>query len=274
MVFGAVMTKRQAIGHGSLGNRLGAFGPEIVAPLLRAIGDAPAENTFMKELDRALAPAVFAAVKEGLGKAVETPEQELRRLAASVPGPKVRIYRLRRGEDEPAADSVARIGGTPRGVVTAPVDRKEPMTHILTLDLAQLPELAASHPGARSLSLYLPDPDTAERHRHGTLVWTTEAELGRAPGSIEDAVTLLVEAFDVPEQIFGGRDLEGAAKRVRRIVYGSAGFVGGGPLWLQDGDPGVDPSFLFQFDESLAYINLGDSGVMYVFDGDIDWQCH
>jgi hypothetical protein len=61
---------------------------------------------------------------------------------------------------------------------------------------------------------------------------------------------------------------------VRRIVYGSAGFVGGGPLWLQDGDPGVDPSFLFQFDESLASINLGDSGVMYVFEGGIDWQCH
>lgn len=274
MVFEAVMAKRQAIGHGSLGARLGAFGPEIVAPLLRAIGDAPAENTFMKELERALAPAVFAAVKEGLGKAVETPEQELRRLAASVPGPKVRIYRLRRGEDEPTADSVARIGGTPRGIVTPPVDRKEPMTHVLTLDLAQLPELAARHAGARSLSLYLPDPDTGERHRHGALVWTTEEALGRAPGSIEGAVTLLVDAFDVPEQIFGGGDLEGAAKRVRRIVYGSAGFVGGGPLWLQDGDPGVDPSFLFQFDESLAHINLGDSGVMYVFDGDIDWQCH
>ncbi|MFZ6177855.1 hypothetical protein [Nannocystis pusilla] len=274
MVFGAVMAKPQAIGHGSLGHRLGALGPEIVAPLLRAIGDAPAENTFMKELERALAPAVFAAVKEGLGKAIETPEQELRRLAASVPGAKVRIYRLRRGEDEPAADSVARIGGTPRGIVTPPVDRKEPMTHVLTLDLAQLPELAAKHPGARALSLYLPDPDTGERHRHGTLVWTSEEELSRAPGSIEDAAALLVEAFDVPEQIFGGGELEGAAKRVRRIVYGSAGFVGGGPLWLQDGDPGVDPSFLFQFDESLAHINLGDSGVMYVFDGDIDWQCH
>ncbi|PCC75236.1 hypothetical protein SAMN02745121_04041 [Nannocystis exedens] len=274
MVLGAVMAKPQAIGHGSLGGRLQAFGPELVAPLLRAIGDAPAENTFMKELERALAPAVFAAIKEGLGKAVETPEQELRRLAASVPGPKVRIYRLRRGEDEPAADAVARIGGTPRGVATPPVDRKEAMTHILTLDLAQLPELAARRPGVRSLSLYLPDPDTGERHRHGALVWTREEELGRAPGSTEDAATLLVEVFDVPAQIFAGGELTGAAKRVRRIVYGSPGYVGGGPLWLQDGDPGVDPDFLFQFDESLAHINLGDSGVMYVFAGDIDWQCH
>ena len=42
----------------------------------------------------------------------------------------------------------------------------------------------------------------------------------------------------------------------------------------KDGPAGIDPSFLFQFDESLAYINLGDCGVMYVFDGDITWQCH
>ncbi|WAS99397.1 hypothetical protein [Nannocystis punicea] len=274
MVFQAVMTKRQAIGRGSLGERLGKFGPELVAPLLRAIGDAPAENTFMKELERALALEVFAAVKEGLGKAVETPEQELRRLAASVPGPKLRIYRLYRGEDEPAADAVARIGGTPRGVVTAPVDREEPMTHIITLDLAQLPELAARHPGSRSVSLYLPDPDTGERHGHGELVWTSEAELARAPGSTEDAVTLRVEPFDVPVQIFEGEELEGAAKRVRGIVYASAGYANGGALWLQDGPPGVEPSFIFQFDESLCHINLGDSGVMYVFDGDIEWQCH
>jgi len=275
MVFEAVMAKRQAISNGSLGEQLRNFGPEIVAPLLRAIGDAPAENQFMKELERALSSEVFEAVKAGLGKAIETPEQELRRLAASVPGPKLRIYRLRRGEDEPDAGSVARIGGEPRGVVTPPLDRKEPMEHILTFDLAQLPELAARHPGKRSLSLYLPDPKTGERHRHGELVWTSEEELSRAPGSTEDAATLRVEAFDVPAVIFDdGRDLEGAAKRVRQIVYSSNGYVGGGPLWLQDGDPGPDPAFLFQFDESLCYINLGDSGIMYVFEGDIDWQCH
>ncbi|MBZ5710402.1 hypothetical protein [Nannocystis pusilla] len=276
MVFQAVMARRQAIGSGSLSGELRKFGREIVAPILRAFGDAPAENTLMKELERALAPEVFAAVKAGLGKAVETPEQELRRLAAEVPGPKVRIYRLRRGEGEPGAETVARIGGTPRGVVAPPVDREEPMEHVITLDLAQLPELAARYPGARSVSLYLPDPQTGERHSRGELVWTAEADLDEAPGSTKGAATLRVEAFDVPEVIFdeGGADLEGAAKRVRGFVYSSHGYVGGGPLWLQDGAPGVDPDFLFQFDEGLCYINLGDAGVMYVFDGYIDWQCH
>lgn len=268
------VARQQKLGSGGLGDRLRKFGPEIVTPLLQAIGDAPATNTLIKDLDRSLDYLVFTAVKEGLGKAIETPEQELRRLAASVPGETIRIYRLRRGQGEPSADAVARIGGAPRGVVTPPVDRKEPMTHVITLDLAQLPELAARRPGARSLSLYLPDPDTGERHRHGALVWTSEAELGGAPGSTADARPLVVEAFDVPAQIFGGEELAGPAKRVRGIVYGSPGYVGGGPLWLQDGEPGVDPRFVFQFDESLCGINLGDSGVMYVFEGDIDWQCH
>ena len=48
----------------------------------------------------------------------------------------------------------------------------------------------------------------------------------------------------------------------------------GGPLWLQEGDEGVDPGFVMQFDEGLCSINLGDMGVMYVFDSGITWQCH
>lgn len=273
-ILAGVLARRQTITSGALGDRLRNFGEELAAPLVRALGDGPVENTLMKELERALAPAVFAAVKARLGQAIETPEQELRRLAASVPGPKVRIYRLARGEGEPAPGSVARIGGAPRGVSTPPVDRDEPMTHVITLDLAQLPELAARRPGVRGLSLYLPDPDTGDRHRHGALVWTREDELAGAPGSTAGARSVVVEAFDVPAAIFEGGELEGAAKRVRAIVYSSHGYAGGGPLWLQDGPAGEDPSFLFQFDEGLCHINLGDMGVMYVFEHEIDWQCH
>lgn len=275
MVFESLMARRQTISSGKLGERLRKFGPEIVAPLLRAIGDAPAENTFIKELERALGSEVFAAVKAGLGKAIETPEQELRRLAASVTGPTVRVYRLVRGTGAPKPETVARIGGTPRGVVAPPQDRGEPMEHIITLDLAELPELARRHPGVRSVSLYLPDPETGSRHELGTLVWTREEELGRAEGSTAGARSVRVEAFDVPRAIFEGGELEDeAAKRVRKIMYSSHGYVGGGPMWLQDGTPGIDPSFLFQFDEGLCPINLGDMGVMYVYENDVTWQCH
>ena len=47
----------------------------------------------------------------------------------------------------------------------------------------------------------------------------------------------------------------------------------GFPIWLQ-GDEDSGGEFLFQFDEALAYTNLGDSGVMYVFDDTAFWQCH
>lgn len=278
-VLRALVARRKSLESGGLGERLRKLGLAPVEPLLRAIGDAPAENTFMREFERALDPAAFAALKAGLGRAIETPEQELRRLAASVPGPKIRIYRLRRGEGTVAADSVARIGGRPRGIpaTAAPKLGGEPMEHILTLDLAQLPELAARHPGRRSLSLFLPEPSSGERHEDGELVWLAEEDLSREPGSTEDARPLVIEAYDVPAAIFEverGSDLEPTAERVRSIVYQSNGYALGGPLWLQDGPTGVDPSFVLQFDEGLCSINLGDMGVMYVFDGHITWQCH
>ena len=272
-VFTAVLARHRTITAGTLGDRLRALGTRVVAPLLRAFGATPAESTLMRELERALAPAAFEQVKAGLDRPIETAEQEFRRLADALPGPKVRVYRLRRGNSPPAADAVARIFGQPRGVVSPPEHAGEPMQHVITLDLAQVPELAARHPGIRSLSLYLPDLEDAEEHEAGTIVLTHEDELGRAAGSIDGAAALLVEGFEVPEALFE-RHAEGELRRVRQLLHAWSGHVRGGPLWLQEGDEGVDPGFVMQFDEGLCSINLGDMGVMYVFDSGITWQCH
>lgn len=271
--FAGLFARRSTITPGSLGEGLRKIGVAIVGPLRRAFATTPTESTLMRELERALDPAAFAAFKAGLGRPIETKEQELRRLAAALPGPKVRVYRLARGDAAPAADAVARIGGQPRGVAEAPRRGSEAMRHVLTLDLAALPELARRYPGMRSLSLYLPDPDDAELHEAGELVWTREEDLGRAPGSTAEARALVALAFDVPAAIFA-EEVEGEAKQVRRLLYSSSGHALGGPLWLQDGLAGVDPEFVCQFDESLCSINLGDMGVMYVFAGSITWQCH
>ncbi len=269
----AVLARHRTITAGTLGDRLRALGTRVVAPLLRAFGETPAESTLMRELERALAPAAFEMVKAGLDRPIETSEQEFRRLADALPGPKIRVYRLRRGDSPPAADAVARIFGQPRGVVSPPRHAGEPMQHVITLDLAQVPELAARHPGIRSLSLYVPDPDDAEEHEEGTIVLTHEDELGRAAGAIEGATALLVEGFEVPEALFE-RHAEGDLRRVRQLLHAWSGHVRGGPLWLQEGDEGVDPGFVMQFDEGLCRINLGDMGVMYVFDSGVTWQCH
>ncbi len=127
-MFAALVAGRASVTSGALGDRLRRLGALVVDPLLRAFGDAPAENSFMRELERALYPAAFDAFSARLGKAIETPAEELRRLAASVSGPKIRIYLLSREDEEPAADSVARIGGAPRGVTSeaVPSRRGEP----------------------------------------------------------------------------------------------------------------------------------------------------
>lgn len=272
-VLAKLVEARAAVRSGDLGTEVRALGTRVVAPLRAAFGDARAENTFMRELERALAPEAYAAFVEALARPIETKEEELRRLAESLPGPKVRIYRLTRLERAPAPEEIARVGGAPRGVVEPPAFRGAPMTHVLTLDLSAMPELAVD--GARSVSLYLPDPDRAQHHERGALVWLREDELDRAPGSIDGAHAIGVEAFDVPVAIFDyGDDDSETLRHLRSLVYGSPGYAGGGPLWLQDGPEGEDPTFLFQFDESLAPINLGDAGVMYVFHRRITWQCH
>lgn len=272
--FAALLRRSAKISSGSLGERLRALGSRVVGPLRRAFGDTAAQSTLMRELERALDPGAFAEFTATLGRPIETREQELRRLCEGLPGPKVRIYRLKRAERAPTADEVGRIGGAPRGLRPADVPLRggEAMVHVLTLDLARMPELAG-YRAARSVSLFLPDPEDAEEHEGGELVWCGEAELGDAPGSVDDAAAIEVDALDVPTAIFSP-GCEGDAARVRKLVYGSHGHAHGGPLWLQDGPEGVDPNFLFQFDEGLASINLGDCGVMYVFFDDISWQCH
>jgi hypothetical protein len=126
---------------------------------------------------------------------------------------------------------------------------------------------------SRSVSLYLPDPGNAQHHEQGELVWRSEAELAAAPGSVKGAAAIDIEAFDVPTAIFAA-DCPEALKRIRQKVYSANGYALGGPLWLQDGVEGVDDDFMFQFDSSLCYINLGDCGIMYVIGGEITWQCH
>jgi hypothetical protein len=271
--FAACVAAPKSIKHGSFGDDLRKIGAELVAPIRRAIGDTDLPGTFMRELERALGPDPYKTLSDALNRKVETPLEELRRLAGDLPGPKVRIYLLRRGEGAPASTSVARIGGAAIGVAEGdlPRFRDQPMEHILTLDVRATPELASAGVGA--LALFLPDAEFGEHHDAGAVVAIPADALDGAEASTKEAAVLEVEPLEVPAAIFGP-GLDEDHRRVRSLVYGSSGYARGGPLWLQDGPSGIDPSFLFQFDESLASINLGDCGVMYVYDDYITWQCH
>ncbi|MEZ4384039.1 MAG: hypothetical protein R3A79_22085 [Nannocystaceae bacterium] len=273
-VFAACVAAPKTIKHGSFGDDLRGFADELVAPIQRAIGDVDLPGTFMREVERALGPAAYKRLSDALDRKVETPLEELRRLAGALPGPKVTIFLLRRGASAPAATSVSRIGGAAIGVAAADVPRfrDEAMEHVLTLDARATPGLAGPEVGA--LALFLPDPDSGAHHRSGALVAVPAAALDGAEADASQSYALEIERVEVPAKIFAPGKPDDDHRRLRSLVYTSPGYAGGGPLWLQDGPPGVDPSFRLQFDEALASLNLGDCGVMYVYDDYITWQCH
>lgn len=64
-----------------------------------------------------------------------------------------------------------------------------------------------------------------------------------------------------------------ALRNIRRAIYNLPGHVIGKPIWLQEADRGNE-DFILQFSESLAPVNLGDSGIMYVFRDGGHWQCY
>ena len=83
-------------------------------------------------------------------------------------------------------------------------------------------------------------------------------------------------AVEVPRKVFAishGDGEDPALHELRGLVYQARGRVLGSPIWLQD-DAHPGSAFHLQFDEGFASVNLGDCGVMYVFDDTAFWQCH
>lgn len=153
------------------------------------------------------------------------------------------------------------------------------MTHIVTLATAEVPTLAEAYPDAAAVALYVFEPRSNEAFepfaRDAAVVALSWEELAGPPAAStrEDlpprAVT--VEHLAVPAAAFG--DSEGAAlEAVRAAIFAAPGRAGGAPIWVQA--PQHTGTFLFQFDEQLADLNLGDAGVMYVFVDTAFWQGH
>lgn len=80
------------------------------------------------------------------------------------------------------------------------------------------------------------------------------------------------KALMVPTDIFGWEAPNEALKAIRQQLFNCA-YLGGQPLWLQSDEHHAP--FIGQFDEQLAPdLNLGDSGVMYLFEDTAFWQCY
>lgn len=164
-------------------------------------------------------------------------------------------------------------GNGPVALNAVPRQGKSPMDHVMTIDLADVPEWRERWPEAAAISVFVHDV----MHHDGDfskarIVWISEASL-----TPDDAtsVPVVVPPVSVAERWFAepgeGRDA------IARL----GGHALGGPLWIQhDQTPKKRKKaagFLFQVNPSLAgaHLNLGDEGSLYVFDdGSVVFQCH
>jgi uncharacterized protein YwqG len=186
---------------------------------------------------------------------------------------------------EPAATTVARIGGVPIGItpMTWPRLNGLPMAHLLTIDLDDMPKLKTDTlANARAVALFISDRidnGAYEPHTPETVLIAlsqddidqgepseTLRESDQASGYRLTPVKVPESIFDEPEEY----DEENPLEQLRNAVF-SASYAAGKPIWLQSDE--YDGHFLLQFDEAFIDMNLGDAGVMYVFADTAFWQC-
>lgn len=197
----------------------------------------------------------------------------------------VKIYILEKSVEKPAAD-LKRIGGKPLGFTAENYPRFDgkAMQHLITLDLAAMPELATGAlEGKTALALFVSDRASNNAHDPASgeakvVLLSREdlknGELEEIPDEAEDAseneaASYKISAVDVPAAVFSGWEADEKLEALYEAIHNSA-YAGGEPTFIQSEE--FDGQFVFQFDEQLIKTQLGDSGVMYVFADAAFWE--
>lgn len=210
----------------------------------------------------------------------------------------MRVYVLQvdREEYQAKPGTLARSGGKAPGMTDAdiPKDKSgEPLTHLFTLDLDEIPELQETYPGARALAAFCPEPNSGDRSEELMLVPITREAAAALPYQARDAEgdeddddndevdedagrPIAILPLDVPIGVFHRSGDEGDLKEIKKMIFNAAGHVLGEPFWIQsdDEDDGGGGDFIMQINEGLCSINLGDSGSLYVFESGTVFQCY
>lgn len=271
------------------------LGERALDALCNNIGLSQGDGRFIESLKNQLSYVMGQRIDEAIKKAgvvVETPKDALIRMANAVPGEKTRVYVLqveREGYDHKPG-TLARSGGRAPGIADKdiPKDKSgEPLTHLFTLDLDEIPELRAKYSGARVLAAFCPEPNSGERTDEFELVPVSREAVAALPhdgagadsendddDDSEDAGRpIAIVPLDVSLDVFNRASSDGTAKEIRKMIFNASGHVLGIPFWIQDDDEGGD-DFIMQVNESLCNINLGDSGSLYVFGWGTVFQCY
>ena len=232
-------------------------------------------------------PAVRAKpIMDGAPKEIAA----LRKLAAKAhdgAAPTERTYILTAAKGKPG---VMRAGGPPIGVTekTRPKYRDAFMHHLITLDLDVMPELREHRPlaRARAVALFISDAMDNDAFDEGTketavVVLTAKhiegGEWSGPPVGDPEPSALAAWPVDVPTRVFtfdryadGVEDDDPMAELHDELM---SACRAGGKVIHWSGDEAHD-SWLFQFNEDLVKVNLGDAGTMYVFTDRAYWSGH
>lgn len=272
------------------------LGDPALDALLNNIGLSQGDGRFIESLKNQFSYAVCQRIDEAIKKAgvvVETPKEALIRMANTAPGAKMRIYVLQVERDgyDHKPGTLARSGGKAPGITdeNIPKDKSgEPLTHLFTLDLDEIPELKEKHPGARVLAAFCPEPNSGDRTDEFELVPVSAEAVAALPytgsggdsendddddDSDETGRPIAIVPLDVPLNVFNRSEADGVAKEIRKMIFNASGHVFGEAFWIQD-DEGDGDDFIMQVNESLCDINLGDSGSLYVFGWGSVFQCY
>ena len=203
----------------------------------------------------------------------------------------VKAYLLEVQNRLPDKNDVNRIAGSPIGVSDSswPVYKNQKMFHLFTLDLNDTEDLKKYFPmNTRAISLFISDIIHNEAFSPGNdqtkLLKLTDADVSTGcitagPEYDEDfrspeESTFAVHEILFPAEVFENFDCyDDLSQPIQDVLDNLEWTIAGGkPIWLQGKEHHDD--VLVQFDELFVDINLGDGGVMYVYEDTAFWQCH
>ncbi len=199
----------------------------------------------------------------------------------------VTAYLLESTNKTPVDTDINRTCGAPIGVSEEkwPKFNGKKMDHAITLDLSTAPALKSLFPPhAKAIALFVSSLIENEAFSPGNketeLLILTEEDLNKSvseysPDEEFESTTFISHEVILPIEVFAEdiyeRDENDPVYLLSEKLC-EYSMAGGKPIWLQGNEH--DGDIILQFDDGLVDMNLGDAGVMYVFNDTSFWQCH
>ncbi|MBN2695344.1 DUF1963 domain-containing protein [bacterium] len=224
--------------------------------------------------------------------------------------PKVDIYALKKSKKSKGDYNIIYGDGSELSIDWPKTTYDREMDFLFMLDFNSFPNLKEDYPNYAALGFFIENDEEWDlggseddfesedyyddefggmgfTQQETKIVFFTEDELKLS--KIRGKNFFEVITFSVPYIIFGDPEdeyfssdkvfkdidepLKSKLKELQNKVYNLGARVYGDPIWLQSNEGGAN-GFIMQFDGNFADINLGDSGIMYVYNDYAFWQCY